>query len=191
MPRETDQALKARVREVIRVLSDDGHIPKGSWRPVYAWDLDSTVASTVHRRHVAQAIMAGESDPSAWDDYAMMCAKDAPIAGSVALMREMPHGFHVAISGRSALAEDLTWEWFFEHDVPFRAALLRIHGDYSPNAEYKIRVLRELEAQGADVRLFFEDWQEAAIEIAEGSGVPVFGVNPFDPRELGERGGAI
>ena len=194
MPRETDQALKARVRDnVISVLSDAGHIPKGSWRPVYAWDLDSTVCSTVHRRHVAQAIIAaGEEDNEAWDRYAMMCSKDEPVPGSVALLGELLHsGFNVAISGRSALAEELTWEWFFEHDVGFGAALLRAEGDYTPNAEYKIRVLRELQAQGAEVRLFFEDWQEAGIEIAKATGIPVVGINPFDPRELGERNGAV
>lgn len=189
MPRESDAALEERiVKHVIPVLSDNGHIPPVQWRPVYAWDLDSTVASTVHRRHMVEEINNG--GPATWDDYAMLCADDEPIAGSVALMREL-RGIHVAISGRSGLAEDLTWAWFERHEVPFHAALLRVHGDHTPNGRYKVRVLQAMQRLGISVRLFFEDWADAAREVAEQTRIPVVGINPFDPVEFPARQGAI
>lgn len=178
MPRESDESLAERIFNLRGVLADS---------PVYCWDLDSTVCSTVHRRHMVPAIKEGLST---WDDYAMACPDDIPIAGTVALMRELK-GTHIAISGRSALAEDLTYAWLEKHAVPLDAVILRAHGDHTPNGKYKVRVLKTLRATGADIRLFFEDWDEAAKEIAEGAGIPVVGINPFDPAELGERQGAL
>lgn len=193
MPKESDAALRARIREkVIPVISDSGGIPKSLWRPVYGWDLDSTVASTVQRRHMVEAIradalLAGEG---AWDRYAMACADDAPVLGSVALMRELP-GVHVAISGRSGCAEELTWNWFDQYEVPVSAALLRIDGDHTPNAKYKVRVLLAMQEMGINVKLFFEDWKEAAEAVAGETGIPVVGINPFDPESFPARAGAI
>lgn len=193
MPRESDQALAERIRtQVIPVVSDNWHIPQLSWKPVYCWDLDSTIASTVQRRHMveeirADAALAGEG---AWDRYAMACADDAPITGSVALMREL-RGPHVVISGRSGCAAQLTQAWFEYHDVPVHATLLRAEGDHTRNGLYKVRVIEALRKAGVTVSLFFEDWKEAAEEIAARTGVPVVGINPFDPAEFPARQGAI
>jgi hypothetical protein len=181
MPRESDAALQERIRYNVPLPAIRHHAP------VYAWDLDSTVASTVHRRHLVDAIRVGEST---WDSYAMMCADDTPIAGSVALMHELG-GIHIVVSGRSAGALDLTEAWFRQHNVPIRAALLRQQGDHTPNGIYKVRVLKTMLEMGVNVRLFFEDWGEVAVQIAAETGIPVVGINPFDPEELGERQGAI
>jgi hypothetical protein len=191
VPKESDAALEARIREqVIPLVSDHGGIPQLLWHPVYAWDLDSTVASTVHRRHLVEEIRLG--GPATWDDYAMLCPDDTPLDGTVALMRELGHrGVHVVISGRSGLAEALTWQWFEKHDVPVAAALLRIHGDHTPNGEYKSRVLNAMRRLDITVRLFFEDWSEAAAEIGAKTGIPVVGINPFDPEEFPAKQGAI
>lgn len=178
MPRESDQSLAIRVAGMGRLLQDG---------PVYGWDLDSTVCSTVHRRHMVEAIrrdaeLAGED---AWDRYAMACADDTPIVGSVALMRQLP-GTHVAISGRSGCAAELTRAWIKQHDVPLDAVLLRLQGDHTPNGVYKVRVLKALQQAGAYVPLFFEDWGEVAAQVYAETGIPVVGINPFDPVEYEE-----
>lgn len=173
MPKESDAALAARVEAL--------NLSLWTGVPVYCWDLDSTVCHTLHRHHMVDAIRAGQDS---WDNYAMRCVDDTPIAGSVALMRELK-GRHIAISGRSGCAEELTYAWFRQHDVPVDAALLRIDGDHTPNGLYKVRVLRALKAAGADVRLFFEDWDEAAGEIETATGIPVVGINAFYPAKTG------
>lgn len=189
MPKESDAALAARVEAL--------NLSLWTGDPVYCWDLDSTVCSTVHRRHMVPAVKAAVAvvGENAWDDYAMACADDTPIAGTVELMHELKNRstrvIHIAISGRSGLAEQLTYEWLQKHAVPLDGVLLRAHGDHTPNGKYKTRVLKALKAAGADVRLFFEDWSEAAAEIGRETGIPVVGINPFDPEEFPAKQGAI
>ena len=62
------------------------------------WDLDSTLCSTMHRRHLVPEIKAGRAT---WDDYSDLCVNDEPIAGAVALARMLHAAGHpqYAISG--------------------------------------------------------------------------------------------
>lgn len=147
---------------------------------IVGWDLDSSVASTMHRRHLIPKIRAGEAT---WHDYSELCPDDEPIEGSVALMRLMfqldPRVQHVAISGRSVRALGLTQNWADAHGIPFDRYMLR--PDDEENGSWKVRCIRQLQAEGHTVRLFVEDWAPAAKHIREQTGVPVLGVNPFDP----------
>lgn len=149
---------------------------------VIGWDLDSTVASTVHRRYLIPKIRAGEAT---WDDYSVLCTEDDPIEGSIELMKLMdemnPWVRHVAISGRSERAMSRTVTWCTDHGAPFFRYMLRPDGDYTPNGEWKVRCIRNLESEGYRVRLFFEDWDQTAKYIREHAKVPVVGINPFDP----------
>lgn len=149
---------------------------------VVGWDLDSSLSSTVHRRHIVAAVRAGTST---WDDYSMACRDDPPIEGAVALMQLMvdmdPEVKHIAISGRSERALNLTRSWAIQHRVPLSGYMLRPDGDETPNAEWKAACIRRLQAEGYRVRLFVEDWGPAALEIREKTGIPVLGLNPFDP----------
>lgn len=147
---------------------------------VVGWDLDSSVGSTMHRRHLIPEIRAGRKT---WHDYSVLCLDDEPIEGAVALMRLMtqmnPRVGHVAISGRSVRALSLTQQWAERHRVPFSRYMLR--PDDEDNGKWKVRCIRQLEDEGHTVRLFVEDWAPAARYIREQTGVPVLGVNPFDP----------
>jgi hypothetical protein len=147
---------------------------------VVGWDLDSSVASTLHRRTLIPEIRAGRKT---WHDYSLLCLEDEPIEGAVALMRLMvvtcPRIAHVAISGRSAQARDLTEAWAEKHEVPFGRYMLR--PDDQPNEGWKVQCIRQLQDEGHTVALFVEDWAPAARYIREQTGVPVLGVNPFDP----------
>ena len=144
------------------------------------WDLDSTLASTLHRRHLIPSIKAGQAT---WDDYSDLCAGDAPVPGAVMLARMLHAAGHpqYAISGRSERARGKTWGWFAEHSVPMDALLLRPEGDHTDVKVFKVQQLRELQAQGARFCLFLEDWAPVGEYITEQTGIPVLGVNPFDP----------
>jgi hypothetical protein len=168
-------------------------LPRLGGRRVVGWDLDSTLASTVKRRYLVPLIKAGGQDAPTWCDYSMLAGGDEPISGSVALMREMHSlGYaNIAVSGRSLLAWDITWKWVRRYQVPLDAIVLRPAEDFSPNGAWKVRVLRALQLHDADIRLFFEDWGEAATEIFQETGIPVVGINPFDPEESGPRQGAL
>ncbi len=167
MARESNEHLADRIFDIRGTLADV---------PVYAWDLDSTVCSTMNRRYLVEQIREGKAT---WDDYAMECSGDTPIVSSVALMRELK-GSHIAISGRSGKAEGLTYAWFVKYKVPIDAVLLRVEGDHSKNGDYKVRVLQALQRSGADIRLFFEDWDEVAKKVFAETGIHVVCINPVD-----------
>jgi hypothetical protein len=144
------------------------------------WDLDSTLASTMHRRYLVPEIKAGRAT---WDDYSDLSSDDAPVAGAVALARLLCAAGHpqYAISGRSGSARDRTLSWFRLHDVPMDRLILRPAGDRTDNKLFKVRQIHQLQDQGVKFCLFVEDWQPVAEYITEQTGIPVLGVNPFDP----------
>lgn len=142
------------------------------------WDLDSTIANTMHRQHMVPAIKAKQGPT--WEDYSMACVDDTPVEGAVALVRLIasldPRSALVAqygVSGRSESARDVTLTWFAEHGVPLNDLHLRPDGDHTPNGTYKVGVINRLRDSGVDVLLFVEDWKETGEYIREKTGVPV------------------
>lgn len=156
-------------------VTTDGRVIPGGYR-VIGWDLDSSVRSTAHRRHLLPAIRAGEAT---WEDYSMLCSDDVPIPGAVKLMRMLEnHYLHFAISGTSDKSLELTQGWCALHDVPFDDYLLRPADE--PMETWKPRAITRVQKAGLEVELFVEDWEGTARLVAEQTGVPVLGVNPFD-----------
>lgn len=146
---------------------------------VVCWDLDSSVRSTVHRRHLVPEIRAGRAT---WDDYSLLAEKDEPIEGAITLMRLLqPHHLNIAVSGTSNAALETTVEWCRRYSVPLEDFILRPEGDYTPNGVWKVSAVRRLQEAGLNVVLFVEDWAPSAAYIREHAKVPVLGVNPFDP----------
>lgn len=146
---------------------------------VIGWDLDSTMFSTRGRHGMIPLIRAGHAT---WDDYAMACESDKPFPGAVALCHLLSQvGRQVAISGRSALALDLTWKVVRHYKIPLDDIMLRPSGDLTPTAVFKVARIRDLERQGYIVRLFLEDDPEVAELIMQMTGVPVMVVNPCYP----------
>lgn len=144
------------------------------------WDLDSTLCSTMHRRHLIPKIRAGVAT---WDDYSDLCADDEPLPGAVALCRLLHSAWHpqYAISGRSERAHEQTVAWLAKHDVPIDEVILRPEGDRTPNETWKVTAINQLRhKRGTEFGLFIEDWGPAAKKITQLTGIPVLGVNPFD-----------
>ena len=149
--------------------------------PAVGWDLDSTLADTMHRQPFIDKIRAGRGT---WEDYSLMCADDEPVEGAIALMQLMRHHSpeleHVVISGRSRCATALTWDWLRTHDAAPDLLRLRPDGDNTPNGEWKVSQIRALaEERGYEVVLFVEDHPGTARYIREHARIPVLGVNPF------------
>jgi hypothetical protein len=148
-----------------------------SLRRAVCFDLDSTLASTVHRRYLIPEIQAGRAT---WHDYSLLCVDDTPLHGTVEVARMLwPSCLICIVSGRSSRAETLTRGWLNQNAVPFDRLILR--PDDTENGVFKVNAVRQLQAEGLTVELFFEDWAASAETIREQTGVPVFGVNPFDP----------
>lgn len=153
---------------------------EGSTVKAIGWDLDSTLCNTMHRRYLIEKIHAGEAT---WDDYSDLAGDDEPIAGAVQLAQMMHSAryWQVAISGRSSRAMEITVGWLAFYGVPMDHVVLRPEGDRTENGLWKVQQIRRLQERGAEFELFVEDWGPAAKFIEAETGIPVLGVNPFDP----------
>lgn len=167
----------------------DEHMPSCGI-PVVGWDLDSTLADTSARQHMLDQIHA-EPPTANWSDYAMACRDDVPIAGACQLMRMCEKDYlQFVLSGRAEEAQQLTIDWITEYKLPVDAIALRpseLHEelggkarkDKVSNGQLKVAWLTQLQARGWDIQLYVEDWVDAARLVAEKTGIPVLGVNPF------------
>ena len=144
------------------------------------WDLDSTVADSRHRHHLRPSQPENRGNPEfTWTRYSLACSGDAPMAGSVALMRLLwPYHVQIAVSGRSQEAQELTEEWAATHDVPLDRIILRGTGNYTPNGLLKVQRIGDIQQQ-LRVVMAMEDWAGDAQEIrAAFPKIPVLVVNP-------------
>lgn len=154
-------------------------LPPGT--TVVVWDKDSTLANTLHRQPMIPSIRAGEAT---WEEYSLACRDDTPIAGAVALMRMLRPVFtQVVVSGSSECARLAAESWAVKHRVPWDRLVLRPDGDHTPNAQFKVAVLRAMKEAGLNVCLLVEDWPEVKTLVEEETGVPVLVVNPCYPPE--------
>lgn len=143
------------------------------------FDLDSCLAWTRNRWHLSPS-----ADPASdWHKYCAARMGDAPIAGTVrAAELHYPHHQVHIISGSSDSSRAVTLAWLDLHHIPFDSLKQRPAGDETANGMLKVRFIRELNVQGIDVVLFYEDHPRTAEEIGL-AGVPVLGVNPFYPED--------
>lgn len=146
----------------------------GSRMDVVCADIDSTLADTRQRRHLCPTV-----DPSrTWDEYATTCGMDAPITGTITVLRMLHaagYGIHL-VSNRPAAALPMTVSWLSRHDVRYHAIRLR-RSDEDLATDIKVAYLAEIRGYGFNPVLFVEDWPVTAAAI-EAEGVPVLCVNP-------------
>jgi len=148
------------------------------------YDLDSTLADTRHRWNLNP-----RADPASdWEKYSMACPGDLPIRGTITRMQlDWPYYQVHICTGRYNAARDLTVTWLEEHvGGSYDYLKMRSAGDHTPNGVYKVKYIRDLSKSGVPVALFYEDWGEAAAYIAEHTGIPVLGINPFYPEDIAD-----
>ncbi len=160
-------------------------------RDVVCFDLDSTIADTLHRQWMVEEIKASRNKGPTWEDYSLACSDDKPIEGTIALTQQLKRNWLVFIvTGRSSAARELTEDWLSKHQVAYDGLLMRPAGDRTPNGQYKIDVINQLRDEGYKPVLFVEDFPEAAEEIRKATGVPVLLVNPGYPDDAPHSNGA-
>ena len=138
-------------------------------------DVDSTLADTRPRRLYCPTV-----DPAyTWTDYAMECADDQPIAGTVRAVQLFARaGFAIhLVTYRPYAARVKTIDWLRRYDVPYHRLRMRTENDTGDSTSYKLGYLRAVCELGFTPAQFIEDWPETAAAI-EAAGVPVLCVNP-------------
>lgn len=140
------------------------------------WDLDSTLADTLHRQPMVAEIKARTAT---WEEYSLRCPDDTPIDGAVTLAWLLHPFYHqVIVSGRSQVAVNATWEWLRRYNVPC--------------GKFKARAVRDLRARGLRPVLFVEDFPDAAAYIRDKTRLPVLLVSAGCPADAphADQGGA-
>lgn len=135
---------------------------------VVLFDLDSTLANTSHRHHLAPT----RDSSKTWADYAAACIYDVPIAGTVRILHMlMPHKQIHIISGRDGSAYDKTAWWLRKNWIYHDRLTLRENDELS-NAEIKVNYIKKLREEGLNPELLFDDWP-STVAAVEAVGVPV------------------
>jgi|SRR5882724_6421216 len=137
-------------------------------------DLDSTLADTRQRHHLSPT----EDPTKTWVDYAGACIGDAPIEGSIALVRLLyPHYFIYILTGRDGSSRLQTETWLDIHGVPYDSLRMREIGDIEGNGHYKATEIEKMRRAGFRDKLFIDDWPSVC-ETVENEGTPALCVNP-------------
>ncbi len=149
----------------------------GAARQPVVVDLDSCLADTRGRRHLCPTV-----DPArSWADFYAAAAADAPIPGTVTLVRLLHaagHPVHI-LTWRPGTVMNLTVGWLSRHQVPHQVLQMRpadLPGDDSTG--WKVRYVRRLVNSDTPPVLVVEDWPDVAEAVQTQLGVPVLCVNP-------------
>lgn len=137
-------------------------------------DIDSTLCDTTHRHHLSPY-----ADPSkTWEEYGQNCEFDAPIRGTVELVKLLGTAYNIRIvSGRPQTLLAPTRRWLRKHQIAYSSVHLRSPDEPVGNAEYKkyyLDIVRTSEA----VALAIDDWP-SVVEMYHAEGVPCVCINPM------------
>lgn len=160
-------------------------------------DLDSTLCDTRHRHD--RSPHAGEGNT--WLTYGESCHLDAPIVGTVGLVRLLAAQHRIRIiSGRGDVFLEKTIDWLDRHEVPYDSVFLRNQDHPEEHSGYKEMYLREV-LKTEDVVLALDDWP-TVVEMYHRYGIPCVCINPMyrddpmlffseRPKDLGSVGSTL
>lgn len=143
----------------------------------YIFDIDGTIANNKHREHH----IVNDHGKRDWPGWYGDLHKDTPFPHILKLINDLSGlGLNhiILVSGRGAEYRDATVDWLEAYDIPYDALYMRPIGDRRDDNIIKVELLREIQAQGYNVIMAFDDrnrvvkaWREAGIpcaQVAEG-----------------------
>lgn len=143
------------------------------------FDLDSTLANTLHRHEI---ISKDIETPTDWLSYSLACYDDVPFAGVAALARILKEAGYliVVISSRHEQARALTMAWLSKYSIDVTDVVLRGENETQDHVEYKIMKVRQWLDRHPSVRgaLMVDDWEELREPFEEALQFPLLLVNP-------------
>lgn len=131
-------------------------------KPIIVWDLDGTLADGTHRLHLLPT--RDKHLAPSWDEFNLACLGDKPIEDNLMLMRCLERQYYnVILTGRSAVAYDLTWRWLRENNAAFQELIMRPADDNRPDIVFKEEVLRKLGLE--QIQCCFDDAEHVVRHI--------------------------
>lgn len=147
-----------------------------SFRPLFIFDLDGTLADIRHRRHFV------EGENKDWRAFFAACVDDAPMLGVFQTFQKLDDaGAELWIwSGRSDEVHEQTMDWLNEHDLLCTQIRMRKAGDHQPDEKLKAAWLEDVSADDRRrLVAIFED-RDRMVKLWRENGIPCFQVAPGD-----------
>ncbi len=142
---------------------------------VVIFDLDGTLADITHRLHYIKG--EGKKD---WDAFHAACMDDAPIHELIAVAKTVSEVFPIHIvSGRTDTVRLQTSHWLNANGVPAKTLWMRKAGDYRPDYEVKLEILVQMQGEGLNPILAFDDRQQV-VDMWRSEGIRCCQVAPGD-----------
>lgn len=149
---------------------------------IYIFDLDDTIACTEHRVQKYD-LKNADYDMLNWDGFFNECLSDAPIKGTIELMRSLhkdKDNFLVILSARglTETVKEKTEEWLEKYGVPYDRLILRDYSLVPPKvvktADWKLSNIQKIEKElKSEVVAIFDDRNENVFKLRE-AGYTVF-----------------
>jgi phosphoglycolate phosphatase-like HAD superfamily hydrolase len=119
------------------------------------FDIDGTLANIDHRRHLV------EHDSKKWDEFFAKIPEDSPNYDIAELCNHLyaVNNRLVIVTGRFERDRKITVEWLAKHNIQYHTLLMRPNDNYEPDYVIKEHVLKDLQAQGANVWFVVDDRQ--------------------------------
>lgn len=119
-------------------------------------DIDGTISDGRHRLHFVRPAPGVARD---YEAFHSRCGEDPVIASVYATVWALAHNKNqiVFCTGRPNIYREATQDWLDDNNVPYDELHMKPLGDSRPAPEYKLGVLKALQAKGHEVFLAIED----------------------------------
>lgn len=126
------------------------------------FDLDGCLSDGKHRLHLLPAF-EDRGNTHAWVDFNMAADKDEPIQDNIDLLNILSLTHRIIIlTGRGAVAKDITVEWLDKHGVKFDNLIMRGQDDHRRDVDFKESILSPMKEH---IICCFDDLEHVAKHI--------------------------
>ena len=139
------------------------------------FDLDGTLSDGKHRLHLLPT--AGLNINQSWDEFNLASKDDTPLQDNIDLCNILGLTHRIMIlTGRSAIAKDITVAWLDKHGVDYDNLIMRGENDHRKDVDFKESVLLPLKEH---ILCAFDDLEHVAEHI-RGLGITCHLVTKYD-----------
>lgn len=129
---------------------------------VIIFDLDGCLSDGKHRLHLLPPYEK-RGDTNAWVEFNLASGSDLPIQDNIDLLNILALTHRIVIlTGRGAVAKDVTLEWLDKHGVNYDNIIMRGENDHRPDVEYKESILKPMKDH---IVCCFDDLEHVAKHI--------------------------
>lgn len=147
------------------------------------FDLDGCLSDGKHRLHLLPKY-EDRADTNAWVDFNLASDKDEPIQDNIDLLNILALTHRIIIlTGRGAVAKDVTLDWLDKHGVNYDNLIMRGPNDHRPDVEYKESILLPMKD---NIVCCFDDLEHVAKHI-RGLGITCHLTTHYDAPLLHQR----